>query len=92
MLETQDSNVASCGLYECCGFVLMDVDSGLCRALPGADDELTLIWYRLFERSAVARSRPQAQDLVRRALHRPGRPSPSDIDSLTAAHEQDPPP
>ncbi|MCU7374089.1 GNAT family N-acetyltransferase [Paucibacter sp. O1-1] len=48
MLETQDSNVAACRLYERCGFVLMGFDGGLYRALPGAADELALFWYRLF--------------------------------------------
>lgn len=54
MLETRDSNVAACRLYQRCGFVLMGVDSGLYQALPGAADERALFRYRLFERSAVA--------------------------------------
>ena len=47
-LETQDTNVAACQLYEHCGFVLSGLDRSLYVAIPDNSHEIALFWYRLF--------------------------------------------
>jgi streptothricin acetyltransferase len=49
MLETQDTNVAACRLYESCGFELGGFDLYLYRGLNRAIDEIALYWYLMFE-------------------------------------------
>ncbi len=47
-LETQDTNVAACQLYEHCGFVLGGMDRYLYVTIPESSKEIALFWYRLF--------------------------------------------
>jgi GNAT superfamily N-acetyltransferase len=47
-LETQDTNVAACQLYEQCGYVLGGMDRYLYAAIPESSKETALFWYRLF--------------------------------------------
>jgi len=47
-LETQDTNVAACQLYEHCGFVLGGMDRYLYAVFPESSKEIALFWYRLF--------------------------------------------
>ena len=47
-LETQDTNVAACQLYEYCGFVLGGLDRYLYAGIPESSKEIALFWYRLF--------------------------------------------
>jgi streptothricin acetyltransferase len=49
MLETQNNNVASCRLYEACGFHLSGFDQDLYRAIDSNTDESALYWYLSFE-------------------------------------------
>jgi ribosomal protein S18 acetylase RimI-like enzyme len=48
MLETQDNNVAGCGLYQSCGFHLAGFDTGLYRGIDPASQEVALYWYLIF--------------------------------------------
>jgi ribosomal protein S18 acetylase RimI-like enzyme len=48
MLETQDNNVAGCGLYQSCGFTLNGFDTGLYRGIDPTSQEVALFWYLVF--------------------------------------------
>jgi streptothricin acetyltransferase len=48
MLETQNTNVAACRLYENCGFKLAGFDCGLYKGINPDMDEIALYWYLLF--------------------------------------------
>jgi len=45
MLETQNTNVSACKLYESCGFKLRGFDSDLYRGLDPHSQEVALFWY-----------------------------------------------
>lgn len=45
MLETQNTNLPACHLYERCGFVLGGFDRLLYRALEPASVEVAVFWY-----------------------------------------------
>jgi ribosomal protein S18 acetylase RimI-like enzyme len=48
MLETQNSNVPACHLYERCGFKLGGIDYLRYQAIDTASHETALFWYQLF--------------------------------------------
>ena len=48
MLETQNSNVAACRLYESCGFFLGGFDGYLYRGVMPGTREIALVWYLVF--------------------------------------------
>jgi streptothricin acetyltransferase len=47
-LETQNTNVPACKLYESCGFELRGFDTHLYKALDPSTDEIALFWYLVF--------------------------------------------
>ncbi len=49
MLETQNTNVAACRLYERCGFRLGGFDNYLYRGINRGPDEVALYWYLFFD-------------------------------------------
>jgi len=49
MLETQNNNLAACGLYESYGFVVGGVDHLLYRAIDPTTEEVAIFWYLLFK-------------------------------------------
>lgn len=48
MIETQDSNVPACMLYEKCGLVLSGFDSAAYNNFPETRGEIALYWYLIF--------------------------------------------
>lgn len=50
MVETQDTNVGACRLYESCGFILGGFDTCLYKDSVVYGDEIALFWYLIFKR------------------------------------------